>query len=96
MDGARAARRQEWRRIAAALGALVHPFPWDDDFAAGRNFALGQATGDWILWLNPDEEVLPITPERVLARTSHDRTFVVLIRTGYILTHAALRRRLCL
>src|SRR5262249_39350665 len=41
------------------LGAKVFAFAWDDDFSAGRNFTIGQATGDWILWMNPDEEVLP-------------------------------------
>jgi tetratricopeptide (TPR) repeat protein len=45
--------------LARQHGATVCEFAWDDDFAAARNFALDQATGDWILWLNPDEEVLP-------------------------------------
>ena len=44
--------------VAADLGARVEPFPWDDDFSAARNFALDTATGDWVLWLNPDEELL--------------------------------------
>jgi tetratricopeptide (TPR) repeat protein len=51
--------------IAAALGAKVSAIEWHDDFAAGRNYALAQATGDWILWLNPDEELLPAS-RRVL------------------------------
>jgi hypothetical protein len=45
--------------VARDLGAVVHEFSWNDDFGAGRNSALEQATGDWILWLNPDEELLP-------------------------------------
>jgi hypothetical protein len=45
--------------VAAEHGAEVRPFAWDDDFAAGRNFALEQATGEWVLWLNPNEELLP-------------------------------------
>ncbi len=45
--------------IASELGAEVHAFAWDDDFAAGRNFALDQARNDGILWLNPDEELTP-------------------------------------
>jgi hypothetical protein len=53
--------------LAAELGASVHPFAWDDDFAAARNFALDQATGDWIFWLNPDEELLPGGRERLAA-----------------------------
>ena len=46
--------------IAAELGAQVHQVNWQDDFAAARDFALTQATADWILWLNPDEELLPV------------------------------------
>jgi hypothetical protein len=46
-------------QLAAGLGARVSPFAWDDDFAAARNEALSLATREWILWLNPDEELLP-------------------------------------
>ena len=45
--------------LAAAAGAEVCHIVWDDDFGAGRNFALRQSRGDWIFWLNPDEELLP-------------------------------------
>ncbi len=45
--------------VARQHGATVSEFAWDDDFAAARNGALDRATGDWILWLNPDEELLP-------------------------------------
>jgi Glycosyl transferase family 2 len=58
--------------LAAERGARVVPFRWDDDFAAARNHALDQATGDWVLWLNPDEELLPAGREQLpgyLART---------------------------
>src|SRR5205814_87754 len=45
------------REVAAALGAMVHDFPWVDDFAAARNEALRHATGDWIWWLDADDRV---------------------------------------
>lgn len=45
--------------VARGLGARVVPFAWDLDFAAGRNVALGAAAGDWVFWLNPDEELSP-------------------------------------
>ena len=40
--------------------ALCYPiklshFAWCDDFSAARNFALGQASGDWILYIDADE-----------------------------------------
>ena len=41
-------------QIAKNLGAKVYNFVWDNDFSAARNFALQQATGDWILNLNAD------------------------------------------
>jgi glycosyltransferase involved in cell wall biosynthesis len=52
---------------AGQFGARVRPFAWQDDFAAARNYALDQATGDWVLWLNPDEELLPAGLERLPA-----------------------------
>ncbi|MFL5242004.1 MAG: glycosyltransferase [Gemmataceae bacterium] len=45
--------------IAARFGALVHPFYWEDDFSTARNFALRQATTDWVFWINPNE-TLPV------------------------------------
>src|SRR5690348_12028617 len=43
--------------VATDLGARVVPFAWADDFAAACNAAVAAATGEWVLWLNPDEEV---------------------------------------
>ncbi len=44
--------------MARSLGALVIERPWDDDFSAARNFATAHATGDWILLLDADEELM--------------------------------------
>jgi tetratricopeptide (TPR) repeat protein len=51
--------------IAVARGAKVYTITWDDDFAAGCNLALEKAKGDWIFWLNPDEELLPSQDQTV-------------------------------
>lgn len=32
--------------------------PWTDDFSAARNAALRRASGDWILWLDCDEQLI--------------------------------------
>src|SRR5262245_1222442 len=45
-------------QVAQSLGASVHGVAWQDDFAAAQNQALDRASGEWILWLNPDEELL--------------------------------------
>ncbi len=45
--------------IAKDFGAKVFDFKWCDDFAAARNASLKHATGDWVLQLDADEELLP-------------------------------------
>ncbi len=44
--------------IAIQFGAKVYYFEWCDDFAAARNSSLSQASGDWILVLDADEELV--------------------------------------
>jgi hypothetical protein len=70
---------------AAELGAEVHQFPWDDDFAAGRNFAVAQARGDWVLWMQADEELLPSSHPAVLACLSQNDVLAFFVRVQNVL-----------
>ena len=58
-----------------AFGAHVVDFPWVDDFSKARNFALSQASGDWILVLDADE---------ILSARDHDkfRKLINSVQTG--------------
>jgi glycosyltransferase involved in cell wall biosynthesis len=47
-------------RIAGEFGARVVHFAWRDDFAAARNEALDHARGAWVLYVDADEEALPV------------------------------------
>src|SRR5262249_36598088 len=42
---------------AKDFGAKVFHFPWIDSFAAARNEALRNATGDWIFWMDADDRL---------------------------------------
>jgi glycosyltransferase involved in cell wall biosynthesis len=45
------------KEICREHGAIVLEYAWRDDFASARNVGLQHATGDWIFWLDADEEV---------------------------------------
>lgn len=51
--------------IAANYGANVFTFEWIDDFAAARNYAINKATGNWILVLDADEALSPLSREEL-------------------------------
>ena len=46
------------KEIAAKFTDKIYDYPWNDDFAAARNFAFRQATKDYILWLDADDILL--------------------------------------
>ena len=43
------------KEIALSHGAIIHDFPWNNDFSSARNESLKYATGEWILILDADE-----------------------------------------
>ncbi len=65
--------------IARAHGARVFHFEWTGDFSAARNFSLDHAAGEWILYLDGDEELVAEDRARLrplLARSRVDGYYV--------------------
>lgn len=58
--------------IARAAGARVVHHPWNHDFSAARNTALEAATGDFVLILDADEQLLPGAGEALRAAVATD------------------------
>lgn len=45
--------------IARSFNAQIHHFKWQDDFSLARNESIKYARGDWILWMDADERLMP-------------------------------------
>lgn len=45
--------------IAESFGAKIDHFDWTGDFSEARNVSLDLCTGDWVLALDADEELVP-------------------------------------
>lgn len=54
-------------QAAEAAGARVERFTWIDDFAAARNYSFDCCTGDWVIWLDADDRVVPEVQKGIVA-----------------------------
>ncbi len=70
--------------VAAAAGAAVAQFAWEDDFAAGRNHVMARATGDWILWLDAKEELTPQSVDLLLLAIAREDAFGFFVRVRQV------------
>jgi len=51
--------------IAREFGARLYHVPWTDDFSAARNQVIAQANGSWILSIDADERLRPISRSKI-------------------------------
>ncbi|MEW6573322.1 MAG: glycosyltransferase [Bacillota bacterium] len=83
--------------IALAAGAKIVEAEWKNDFSHARNTSLENATGEWILFLDCDEELAPDSgPElrKITRDSSFEAYFVVvtnLTQTGLELSFPSIR-----
>jgi len=55
------------REVARRAGAQVFDQPWTNDFSHARNSAMMHAQGQWILWLDAGERLLPQAADELRA-----------------------------
>lgn len=70
--------------LCKKYNAKIFYYQWNNDFAAARNYSLDQATGDWVLVLDADEELCPnITKNKIksfMINSDIDICFNILIK----------------
>ena len=86
--------------IAESFGAKVIHFPWNGSFADARNVGLDAAAGDWLMYLDADEHLVPGDAAKIrglLGRTWREGFHLVETNytggdeSGTSVTHLALR-----
>jgi tetratricopeptide (TPR) repeat protein len=71
-------------RIAESFGARVLHHAWDGDFSAARNASFAAATGDWVMYLDADEVLVPDDVQRLRALTGRTwREAFYLVETNH-------------
>jgi len=60
-------------QLALAAGAKLFHLSWEGDFAVARNFALKQASSEWVLVLDADEVLESVTPDTFYALLNNVR-----------------------
>ena len=53
--------------LASNFHAQLWDFPWQNDFSAARNYALGKVSGEFVIFLDADEYFSPETREHLRA-----------------------------
>jgi glycosyltransferase involved in cell wall biosynthesis len=70
--------------IAESFGARIVHFAWTGSFSEARNVGIDAATGNWILWLDADEQLEPGDASRIAALTRQPwREAHWLVETNY-------------
>nr|WP_243183086.1 TPR domain-containing glycosyltransferase [Anaerosolibacter carboniphilus] len=68
-------------KIAECYGAKVFCYQWNDNFSDAKNFAFLQATGDWILTMDADEEINSSDREKICSLLDNDAIDIYLFHT---------------
>lgn len=73
--------------IAESFGARVLHQPWEGDFSKHRNFSIEQATCDWVLIIDADEEMVVEDVPKLKPLLADERYDIVCLNVFNVYTH---------
>ena len=65
------------KEIASQYTDKIFEFPWINDFSAARNFSFDHCTGDFVLWCDADDEILPKDQKKIKELDYSDKDVVL-------------------
>lgn len=84
--------KDKTKEIASKYTDKIYDFPWVDSFCKARNFSNSKATGEWILTIDADEELLtPIETIKDILEKTDKEALNINVTDGQGNTHKAPR-----
>lgn len=84
--------KDKTKEIASKYTDKIYDFPWVDSFCKARNFSNSKATGEWILTIDADEELLtPIETIKDFLSKTDKEVLNINVTDGQGNTHKAPR-----
>jgi glycosyltransferase involved in cell wall biosynthesis/predicted SAM-dependent methyltransferase len=65
------------KEIARKYTDKIFDFPWIDDFSAARNFSFDKCSGDFIFWVDADDQIYPEDIEKFRAIDLSDKEIII-------------------
>lgn len=65
--------------ICQSFNSKIERFKWNGSFADARNYSIEKATGDWIIWLDADEELDKSAQNKIREGTHFDEYDVITV-----------------
>ncbi len=75
--------------ISREMGAQLYDFPWQDDFAAARNFSFSKATMEYIFWLDADDVIDEENQNKLSELKAQLTSDVDVVMMRYEMAHAS-------
>jgi len=73
------------KAICSEFTDNIFDYQWDGNFADARNFSIGKASSDWVLWMDADEELYMKSPDKLKQHLDREESVFYPVRMLHII-----------